>query len=67
MNWMEVTRLFSKNPPNYRTSTLTSQFLVAFLKCTHYRKLIPLLMHVAMYAIASNNTPSYTHISLYVV
>ena len=68
--YMKLAHLLSNFSQNLRvpfyTSTFTSKFLIAFLSVHTKEKEHHSLMFT-MYANISNNTPSYTHISLYVV
>ena len=71
VNWMELAHLLSNFSLNLRvrfcTSTIPSTFLIAFLNVhTRERKQYLSLMYI-MYADASNATPSYTHVSSYMV
>ena len=60
-----IVKFFSK-PHGLLYIYIHSNKINSLLKCTHYRKWIPLSLY-SMYACASNNTPPYTHISLYMV
>ena len=67
---MKITHLFldvsSNLRPPFCASTFTSRFLITLLN-VHTRENLYLSLMYSTYANASNNTPSYTHVSLYVV
>ena len=70
MNWMKLTHPLSSFPLNLRApfciSTFTLYFLIAFLDIqTRENNASP--FKFTMYTNASNNAPSYTHVSLYMV
>ena len=71
MNWMELTHLLSTFSLNLRTPfctlTFTPKSFIAFLNVHTLEKNQYLSLMYVMYVGASNDTPSYTHISLYVV
>ena len=70
MNWMKLTHLlllFSLNRRvHFCKSTFTSKFLIPILVVDSREKWYLTLMYT-IYANASNNIPSYTHINLFVV
>ena len=70
VNWMKLAHLLSNFPLNLRapfcTSTWTSWFFVCLL-ILHTKENLYLSLTYTMYANASNKTPSYTHISSYVI
>ena len=66
VNWITLTHLLSNCALDLRvlffcTSTITSKFPIAFLN-EYTREKQRLSLMYAMYANASNNTPSYTHV-----
>ena len=70
MNWMKLIHLLSISPLNIRapfcTSTFTSKTLIAFPDLHPREKTTPI--HYVYYVCQClKNTPSYTHVSLYVV
>ena len=67
VNWMKLTRVFSKKPLNPRAtfcaSTFTSTFLIVFFNvCPRKNQHLPLVY--TMYANVSNYTPPCTYVSL---
>ena len=68
VNWLKPTHLLSKISRNLKasfcTSTFTLEFLLTYLN-VHIEEYLSLMYNT--YAYASNNTPSYTHVSLYMV
>ena len=70
VKWMKPTHPLSTISPNlrapFRTTTFTSYILIAFSMHTLEENITSPGMYT-MYAHASNNTPSYNHISSYMV
>ena len=68
--WLKVTHILSSFTLNFRvpfrTSTVPLYFLTTFWD-VYIREKEYLSIYYGMYANASNNAPSYTHISLYLV
>ena len=70
VNWMKLTHLFFfKIPLNLRVLLYILLYFKIINTCFQMYKpkeLIISFSYVTMYANASNNTPSYTHVTLYV-
>ena len=70
INWMKLAHLSSNFSPNlttpFCTSIFTSRFFKPFLN-VHTRENRSLSLMYTMYANTSNNTPFYTHVSLYMI
>ena len=66
VNWMKVTHMLSMSFLNFK-ATFTSRFLISLLNVHTVENLYLSLVYISMYANASNNIPSYTHVHSYVV
>ena len=68
MNWMKPTHLLPVFPLNLRAPFCTSTYTHSILMSTHFFLfLFKSSLICIMYANLSNNTPSYTHVSSYVL
>ena len=65
VNWMKLTCMLSMFSLNLE-ATFTSRFLTTSLKVHTIENLYLSLIYTNLYANASNNTPSYTHVHSHV-
>ena len=69
MNWMKVTHVLSNFSLNLRPPFVNLHLLQIYssLSTVYTREKLQLSLMYIMYRVASNNTPSYAHVSLNVV